>query len=377
MATSKKLKIGLVFDDSLDRPDGVQQYLLTLSRWLLDQGHDVSLLVGNSQPRNDLDVISLSRTVRIKFNGNSLRIPTLAPKRKISSIIEQKQLDIIHIQMPYSPLLAGRVIASCHHKNIPIIGTFHILPRSSLSNQANKLLYLIERRQLTYFSSIIANSKPTQAFIKHTYKQSSIIVPNMINQTTLKKLPANKKTNHIVISFLGRLVERKGCLYLLRSIAELAKRNDTNQFQVIVGGNGPLKSKLELFVKANSLEEYVNFIGFVPEKDKLQLLANSDITVFPSISGESFGIVLLEAMAQTSGVVLAGDNPGYRSLMEPFTKQLFNPLDTPTLTNLLDFYINNPKERHDAQKRQIAYANQFSVDKIGPKVLRQYLKSIN
>lgn len=376
MATDKKLKIGLVFDDSLDRPDGVQQYLLALSHWLLGQGHEVCLLVGNSTTHQELNVFSLSKTVKIKFNGNHLRIPFLASKRKIDTILEQKKLDIVHVQMPYSPLLAGRVIACARRKSIPIIGTFHILPSSSLANQANSLLYLVEKRQLTYFSTIMATSKPTQTFIKNTYHHSSLVIPNMIEPTTIKKLPYRQKANRVTITFLGRLVERKGCLYLLKSVAELVKLKDVNEFTVIIAGDGPLKAKLQLFVKDHGLEKYISFIGFVPEKDKLQLLANSNITVFPSVSGESFGIVLLEAMAQTSGVVLAGNNPGYKSVMKPFSKQLFRPSDTQALTKLLAYYINSPTERNKAQKEQTTYVNQFSVDVIGPKIMQQYLKTL-
>jgi phosphatidylinositol alpha-mannosyltransferase len=160
---TKALTIGFVLDDSLDSTDGVQQYVLTLGVWLTEQGHTVHYLVGETKRTDVPNIHSLSRNVRVKFNQNRLSIPRFAPKSALRQLFQEVDFDVLHVQMPYSPMLAARVIALAPAKTA-VVGTFHILPAGGLQASASRLLGVIERKSLRRFSSIVSVSEPARQF---------------------------------------------------------------------------------------------------------------------------------------------------------------------------------------------------------------------
>ena len=123
------LSVGFLFDDSLDSPTGVAQYVKTLGAWLSSQGHKVYYLVGQTKIENwqGGPVYSLSKNVNVTFNGNRLSIPLPANRRRLRQLLAGLDLDVLHVQMPYSPFLAGRII-SLVPQSVAVGGTFHILP---------------------------------------------------------------------------------------------------------------------------------------------------------------------------------------------------------------------------------------------------------
>src|SRR5688572_33467442 len=124
-----KLKVGLVLDGSLDKTDGVQQYVLILGKWLASEGHEVHYLVGETE-RTDLpNIHSLTRNVSVRFNKNRMSTPLPANLRPIRRLLQQEQFDVLHVQVPYSPVLAGRIIKAADARTA-VVGTFHILPHS-------------------------------------------------------------------------------------------------------------------------------------------------------------------------------------------------------------------------------------------------------
>jgi len=145
---------------------------------------------------------------------------------------------------------------------------------------------------------------------------------------------------------------------------------------VIIGGKGELLGKLEQFSAEHHLQDVVSFAGFVAEADKAAFLAQADIAVYPSLAGESFGIVLLEAMAAARGVVLAGNNPGYASVMQPYPEQLFDPADTQRFAEKLAWYLNHPLDRARAAELQHQYVQHFDIGVVGAELLRVYTKAL-
>lgn len=126
------LTIGLVIDDSLDRPDGVQQHVLTLGRWLTGKGHTVHYLTSTTQRTDIPRIHSLAKNLPITFNGNRLGIPLPADRSAIRQLFTDVHFDVLHINMPYSPLLAGAIINAAP-ATTRIVGTFHIMPWSTLT----------------------------------------------------------------------------------------------------------------------------------------------------------------------------------------------------------------------------------------------------
>ncbi len=370
-AEASKLKIGLVIDDSLDKPDGVQQYVLTLGAWLGNAGHEVHYLTTVSNV--DLPhVHELSKTVKTKFNGNSGGTPLPASTRHVKQLLHDERFDVLHIQMPYSPFLAGKLIKYAPD-TCRVIGTFHIFPETKLVSSATKLLGLWVRRQLKRFDACISVSTAAQEFAKQSFGLDTVVVPNMIDVAHFTVSAAKKSKKRTDIVFLGRLVERKGCMQLLEAVNYIVQRKLTKvPFHVTIGGKGALRQQCETYVAAQGLAPYVSFVGFVPEADKPGFLAQADIAVFPSLGGESFGISLLEAMAAAPGVVLAGDNAGYRTVMAGLEEQLLRPADTALFADKLVQYIEDPQLRITAQKAQYKHVQQYDTPVVAQKIIALY-----
>lgn len=377
MATTSKSKlvVGLVLDDSLDSTDGVQQYVVTLGRWLADQGHDVHYLTSETY-RTDLPNLHvLSKRIKTRFNGNRGGSPLPASPNAIRKIIKNIDFDVLHIQVPYSPFMAGQLISKAKPKTA-VIGTFHIFPESKLVTLATRGLGLWVHRQLKRFDKMLSVSAAAQDFSGHTYRVESEIIPNMINVSRFL-VPAKNSADTVEVVFLGRLVERKGVYQLLRAINYLEKNHLTKVgYHVTVGGKGLLREQLESYVRDTKIQDKVSFTGFVAEEEKADFLASGDIAVFPSTGGESFGISLLEALAATPGTVLAGDNAGYRTVMEGFEEQLFDPNDTKAFAELLALHINNKKIRKDLHVRQKEYVKQFDTNVVSRRIERVYLDAL-
>jgi len=371
-----RFSIGLVIDDSLDKPDGVQQYVKTLGGWFEDQGHNVHYLASGSGTSANNKIHTLSKNIQVHFNGNRLNIPYPANKENIRKLLESMKLDVLHIQLPCSPWLAGRVVRAAPAETA-VVGTFHIVPDSQLVRLSSHPLRLYEHNILNRFQSVMSVSPIAQKFARSAYGLASVVVPNVID---LKKYPKTKsrpvKSNPVTIIFLGRLVERKGCEYLLKAVVKLRDRPNLAQFRVLVAGKGPLEATLKQFVANHGLEKIVTFEGFIDESKKTDFLYVADIAVFPSTGGESFGIVLLEAMAASPGVVLAGNNEGYASVMSPHYDQLFVPSHSQLLADKLAYYINDPSARQVAHNWQTRHVKSFSVELIGPRIVDIYQQAL-
>jgi phosphatidyl-myo-inositol alpha-mannosyltransferase len=125
------MKIAFALDDTLDTPDGVQQYVLSLGSWLAAQGHNVHYLVGNTTRNDVTNVHPLSRNWKVRFNGNRMSIPLPVSRHKLRAFLAEQQFDVLHVQVPYSPFLAGQLMRAAP-ASTAIIGTFHILPYSRM-----------------------------------------------------------------------------------------------------------------------------------------------------------------------------------------------------------------------------------------------------
>lgn len=374
MATPPRLKIGLVFDDSLDRPDGVQQYVRSLGEWLGRQGHEVRYLAGDTRRRDIDGLYSMSKNINTMFNGNRLSIPLPARRRHIRDVLQRESFDILHVQVPYSPFMAHRVIMAVSAKTA-IIGTFHIAPYSRLVSVGARLLALWTWRSRRRLIAMVSVSSAAQAFALEAYKRPTDIIPNMVDYQRFKAgamdLPA-VRSGPLKIVFLGRLVPRKGCSVLLKAVQQLQGDTDLPSYEVIIAGKGPLDASLKQFVQTNGLSDIVRFTGYVDEADKPALFASADIAVFPSSGGESFGIILLEAMASGRAAVLAGDNPGYRSVLHNKPELLFDPNDPVALAKHLRRFMKNEAKRQEAAAWGEHHAAKYDTTVVGRQLLQLY-----
>lgn len=370
---NQSLKIGFVLDDSLDTADGVQQYIMTVGSWLTRQGHDVHYLVGETKRSDIANIHSLGKNVKVRFNRNRMSMPLPASRRLLSTLLRREAFDILHVQVPYSPFLAGRIVQAAP-STTAIVGTFHVAPHSKSVYLANKLLNTMIRRSLRSFDSIMSVSAVAQKFAKQTFGIDSVVVPNTVDTAPYMRataLPQYK--NDLTVVFLGRLVDRKGCQHLLRAINYIQKHQLVERpYKVVICGKGPMEQQLKAYAEEHNIRTLIEFVGFVEEEDKPRYLASADIAIFPSTGGESFGIVLIEGMAAVRGALLAGNNPGYASVMGVHPETLVNPNDEAAMGTAIATLLNNPDMRKAARTWQLSEVQQYDVASVGARIVEQY-----
>jgi phosphatidylinositol alpha-mannosyltransferase len=376
-AAPGRLKIGLVLDDTLDKVDGVQQYVLGVGEWLRQQGHDVHYLVGETKRRDVANIHSLSRNLKVRFNGNRMTMPLPASRAKLRRLLEEQQFDVLHVQLPHSPFMAHRLVLEADGRTA-VIGTFHIIGHDGLVTTATKALGTWTRQSLRRFDEILAVTDAAGSFARRTFRVKTITIPNIFNYPVFHEAPplAKYQDEVLTILFLGRLVPRKGCQLLLEAVARLSHDASLPNFRVVICGKGPLAAKLQRYAAQQQLESLVEFVGFVSETEKPRYYASADITVFPSSGGESFGIVLLEGLASGHAAVLAGDNPGYRSVMAPRPELLFNPHDADELADKLTAYLTDGRHRETARIWGERYAAEFDIAVVGPHIVEVYRQAL-
>lgn len=366
------MKIGFVLDDGLDKKDGVQQYILALGDWYKKNGYEVRYLVGETH-RKDIDgVYSMAKNLKVKFNGNKLTIPFPTSKKAIKKVLDNEQFDVLHLQTPHSPFFGAKVV-NCADKKTAIVATFHIMPYGVLSSLGTYALGIWLRKSLRRIDAMVSVSAPAAEFSKKTFKLDSEIVPNSVQIEKFKPKKKIKPNKNLKIMFLGRLVHRKGCKQLLLAVNQLNNQDKLPTNLVIdICGDGEMRSELEKFVKDNGLSKVVNFHGFVTDDEKIEFMQQADISIFPSLSGESFGIVLIEAMAAGSRVVLGGNNPGYASVLAEIPESIMDVHNIDNFAEQLHEIINDEKLQQRINKAQQKHVEQFDTSIVAKKLLSLY-----
>lgn len=364
------MKIAFVIDDSLDRPDGVQQYIITLGSWLAGQGHEITYLC-SSTSRDDIDTYhSVAKNIGISFNKNRLRIPLPADQNNINDTLASFLPDIVHIQLPHSPMLGGRAINAASRMNIPVLGTFHIAPYARTERIGLWLMRPYYHRQAKKIYEIIAVSPAAQSCAQQTFNATATIIPNGVaieNFVSVQPKAANKT---IEIRFLGRLVPRKGALFALQGFHEALRRSNT-PLHLTIAGRGHQLTQLTSYITKHQLNEHVTLAGFIAEEDKSSFLGDADIITLPSTGGESFGISVVEAMASPHAAVIAGDNPGYRYVVDD-ESMLVNPRNINEFADKIAQLVNDKQLREKVAWRQSQRAKEFDISLVGNQLVSVY-----
>lgn len=371
------MKIGFVLDDGLDSVDGVQQYVLTLGNWLDANGHEVHYIVGQTKRDDIANMHSLARNIHVRFNNNRLAIPLISSKKKINTLLDTEKFDVLHIQMPYSPHFVGRIIRHTS-PTVAVIGTFHILPYGGFQALGARLLSVLNTSTIKRFNSIVSVSPAAQHFAQSTMNIKSTVVPNAVNISKFTEGKKIEKYNDDVdtIVFLGRLVERKGCLELLAAINILVQSGKFKNRRLVLCGTGPLKSRVSSYIATHNLGLYVECVGKITESEKPNYLASADVAIFPSKSGESFGIVLVEAIASGAGVVVGGDNPGYKYVLSNRREVLINPRNIHAFAEQIDNLLTEKDRTLELGKLQRSEIAQFDIEQVGTRIVAIYGSSI-
>lgn len=369
---TEKLSIAYVFDSTYKPAEGVARYIETLGEHFREQGHDVSYIVGESA-YDSPNIYPVSRTRSVGSSGNHVDVPMLIQKHTADNLLANINPDVIHVQTPYGPI--GWRFMCRANKDTAVVATFHTVPISMTSSLKHFAGGLFSHRSQRRFDEVISVSPTAREAAKRYYHLESTVIPcpvNIVRFSGGKRLPeyGGDKTN---IVFMGRLEERKGARHLIAAISQIDPVL-RSKMRVLIAGKGDLLASLEHQTRELGLDETVNFLGFVPDNKEADLFASADLAVFPATGGESFGIVLIDAIASGAGVVLGGNNPGYSYVLGD-NKFLFDPRDPKALARKIIDVISIPglkSEYHEQQKD----LSRFDVTTVGSMVMSKYQEAI-
>lgn len=353
------MKIGLVCPYSINKQGGVLEVVLALKDGLQERGHDVKLIT--PLPRdNDVehpeDIIFFGTSTDFRSASHTTaQISSTADNKEIDLILEREKFDILHFHEPWIPFLSRQLLQRSSSVNI---ATFHAkVPESLVSRSVIKAVTPYLKSVMKYLNVYTAVSESGAEYVAGLTKEPITIIPNGINLKKYRKIPAKKHAgDDPTILFIGRLERRKGVKHLLTAFQILAQENPN--VKLIIAGDGPDREKLELLAEDLKIPN-VSFLGYVSEDLKMELLANADLLCSPALFGESFGIVLLEAMA-TGTVSVAGNNSGYVDVMQGLgALSLVNPEDTEEFARRLDILLHEEDLRSLWQKWAAGYVRQY------------------
>lgn len=304
------MKIGMVCPYSWDVPGGVQNHIRDLAEEFTSRGHEVSVLApGDDETTMPSYVVSAGRAVPVPYNGSVARL-TFGPvsASRVRRWLTDGHFDVVHVHEPASPSLG---LLTLWWAEVPVVATFHQAnPRSRAMSAAFGIL----QSAFDKISARIAVSEEARKLPVEHLGGDPVLIPNGLyvdRFTTAVPRPGWQGVGG-TLSFLGRLDEpRKGLPVLLEAWPQIhAARPGV---RLLVAGRGDVDEARSRIPA--ECRDAVTFLGAVSDDDKAAMLASSDIYVAPHTGGESFGIVLAEAMA-SGAPVLAADLVAFRALLD-------------------------------------------------------------
>jgi phosphatidylinositol alpha-mannosyltransferase len=370
------MKIGLVIDDHMARPGGVQEYVRGLYRYLLQQGHQAVIFSSaGGAPADDLRVIALGGALPLQGSGSSTSIPvTLATPARLRRALADEHCDVLHIMAPYSPTLSGRLLVQSRAAHVM---TFLVAIEPGPYRTLLGALARLQRRSLQRFAARIAISTTAAETARALYGGSYTLIPCGVDTAQFRPQLApleGLRDDGPNLLYVGRLEQRKGVAHLVRAFARLQWQYP--QLNLVIGGDGPERAALEQLVAQLGLRR-VRFLGYIPAADLPRLFASADLFCAPATYAESFGIVLIEAMAAGLPIVAAA-NAGYAGLLAAHPGNLLAPPgDDRALAGAIAALLEQPEYRRMLGRRNRAAAARYSWQAVGGALTQLYQQLID
>lgn len=362
------MKIGFVSPYAWDVPGGVQAHIRDLATFYFQRGHQVSVLAPATDPASITDnfVVSAGKPVAIPYNGAVARVlfgPVAASR--VRQWIATEDFDILHLHEPAIPSLS---LLACSIAEGPMVGTFHAAaPRQKVAFAIAPLLEpVIEKLRAR-----IAVSEVARETLTIHLDTDAVVIPNGISTEFFRGAQANPdwKRPH-TIGFIGRFSEpRKGLSVLLGALPNIARIFP--DVRILIAGPG---EGLEAMQSVNpALRNRMQFLGRINDEEKASFLKSLDLYVAPNTGGESFGIILAEAMA--AGVpIVASDIPAFRHLLgEGEFGALFENENSQSLAaRIIDLFKNDVK-RSELSLRGLERAQRFDWNQVSDEIMNVFL----
>ena len=361
------MRVGLVSPWAWDVPGGVRSHIADLGEVLRSHGHEVSILAPAEDP--DVlppDVVDGGRPVPVRYNGSVARLSMgVKSTRRVQAWIREGDFDILHVHEPVAPSLS---LLALWVARGPMVATWHS------SNDRSRMLsagYYIAQTAMEKVRGRIAVSEDARRTLVNHLGGDAILIPNGVRVSAFaptERLPdVDPKLPSVL--FLGRLDEpRKGLAVLFGALPELIRR--VPSVQVLVAGPGDIdeiRKEIPL-----GCEGHVRFLGRITDEEKARALRSVDVYVAPHIGGESFGIVLVEAMAAQTAVV-ASDLPAFRRVLQDgLCGRMFPKGDSDALAVALVEVLSDPDERARLVAAGDRRVQEFDWDRVVDEVIAVY-----
>lgn len=356
------MKIGLVCPYNLFKGGGVQECVLAMQAELAHRGHEVVIVA--PQPRNVPDdvpsfvrLLGRARDVKSPFHTTA-QISVSVDMRDVDALLAAEQFDVLHFHEPWVPLLSRQILTRSKTKNI---ATFHAkLPDTVMSRTIERVITPYTKSILKYLDAFTAVSSAAADYVTDLTDRPISIVPNGIDLRKYSLSGDVIRPERKSVLYIGRLEKRKGVMYLFRAMHAVQAQYPDVKLDIV--GDGPDRAKLEAL--AEELNLNVVFHGRVDDAEKIRMLHAATVFSSPARYGESFGIVLLEAMAAGTPTV-AGSNPGYRAVMqETGLLSIVDPQDTAEFARRLEVFLTDEGLRKHWQAWATQYVRQFSYQRV-------------
>jgi len=367
------MKIGLISFHSFSEPGGVKTHILSLAKEFEKRNIEFKIVVPRRKANENYGnkVILLGTSFPLHWGGGGSDLVFNFIPASIEGCFLKEKFTILHFHNASFPSFFQILLSPVSFRTLNIL-TFHSdIERSGFFKKFPQFFDVFVGFCNLRLDGLIGVSKVALKYFEQ-FRKPKTVIPNGVDLQTFN--PKNKKIQKFLdgkinLLFIGRIEERKGLIYLLKAFLILKKKYQN--LRLIVGGEGPEKTNCEKFVKENNLKDVV-FLGKV-DKELPLLYATCDIFCAPSIFGESFGLVILEAMASGKPVV-GFANEGYKELMKDKKGKNFlaKPKDFKELAKKIEILITNKKLREEMGKWSEKEAKNYSWTKIAEKVLDFY-----
>ncbi|MYT29109.1 glycosyltransferase family 4 protein [Streptomyces sp. MspMP-M5] len=359
------MKIGIVCPYAWDVPGGVQFHIRDLAEHLIRTGHDVSVLA----PADDETplppyVVPAGRAVPVPYNGSVARLNFgFLSAARVRRWLQNGAFDVIHIHEPASPSLG---LLACWAAQGPIVATFHT---SNPRSRAMIAAYPILQPALEKIRARIAVSEYARRTLVEHLGGDAVVIPNGVDVDFFARAEPRPEWQGRTIGFIGRIDEpRKGLPVLMKALpAILAAVPDA---RLLVAGRGDEDEAVAGLPAA--LRSRVEFLGMVSDEDKARLLRSVDVYVAPNTGGESFGIVLVEAMS-AGAPVLASDLDAFAQVLDQGEAgELFTNEDAEALATAAIGLLNAPDRLAELGERGAKHVRRFDWTTVGADILAVY-----
>ena len=361
------MRVGLVCPYSWDVPGGVQEHIRDLAETLMDLGHQVSVIT----PADDDTVlpsyaVSAGRAVPVPYNGSVGRVAFgFLSASRVRRWLKEGQFDVLHVHEPAAPSLS---LLAAWSATGPIVATVHIAnPRSRLLHAATPILEYVGEK----ISARIAVSEAARTTLVEHLGGDAVLIPNGVNVSRYEKadpLPGWPGPGG-ALGFLGRMDEaRKGLAVLLAAFGILGPQRPG--LRLLIAGPGDAEEAMEKVPPA--LRDRVVLLGQVSEEDKVRVYHSVDVFCAPNTGGESFGIVLAEAMAAGAPIV-ASDLDAFRMVLRGGEAgELFATGDPDALAQAAARLLDDPARRAELSAAARRAVRAFDWPAVAREVVQVY-----